>query len=33
MTMTRLFPLLALALVAGCSTPPDYYHTLRPAAA
>ena len=32
MTMTRLFPLLALALVAGCSTPPDYYHTLRPAA-
>ena len=33
MTMTRLSPLLALALVAGCSTPPDYYHTLRPAAA
>ena len=33
MTMTRLFLLSALALVAGCSTPPDYYHTLRPAAA
>ena len=31
MTMTRLFLLSALALVAGCSTPPDYYHTLRPA--
>ena len=30
MTMTRLFLLSALALVAGCSTPPDYYHTLRP---
>jgi uncharacterized lipoprotein YmbA len=25
--------LLALALLAGCSTPPDYFHTLRPAAA
>ena len=33
MTMTRLSLLSALALVAGCSTPPDYYHTLRPAAA
>jgi hypothetical protein len=33
MTMTRLFLLSVLALVAGCSTPPDYYHTLRPAAA
>ena len=33
MTMTRLFLLTALALVAGCSTPPDYYHTLRPAVA
>ena len=33
MTMTRLFLLSALALVAGCSTPPDYYHTLRPAGA
>ena len=33
MTMTRLFLLSALALVAGCSTPPDYYHTLRPAVA
>ncbi|MCK9685541.1 PqiC family protein [Scleromatobacter humisilvae] len=33
MTMTRLFLLSALALVAGCSTPPDYYHTLRPSGA
>ena len=33
MTMTRLLLLSALALVAGCSTPPDYYHTLRPAVA
>ncbi|MFL6695841.1 MAG: membrane integrity-associated transporter subunit PqiC [Vitreoscilla sp.] len=31
--MTRLSLLTALALVAGCSTPPDYYHTLRPAVA
>ena len=33
MTMTRLLPLAVLALVAGCSTPADYYHTLRPAVA
>ena len=35
MTVKRLFlPLsLAVAAVAGCSTPPDYYHTLRPAVA
>ncbi len=36
MTMTRLIlPAVgaALALLAGCSTPPDYFHTLRPAAA
>jgi uncharacterized lipoprotein YmbA len=33
MTMTRLFLLSVLALVAGCSTPPDYYHSLRPAVA
>jgi uncharacterized lipoprotein YmbA len=36
MTQPRLtFPALvaALALLAGCSTPPDYFHTLRPAAA
>ena len=36
MTTTRL-PMLALAagavLVAGCSTPPDHFHTLRPALA
>ena len=35
MTPTRLIlPVLAttLALLAGCSTPPDYFHTLRPAA-
>jgi uncharacterized lipoprotein YmbA len=34
MTMTRLsLSTLAagLALLAGCSTPPDYFHTLRPA--
>jgi uncharacterized lipoprotein YajG len=24
--------LLALAVLAGCATPPDYFHTLRPAA-
>ena len=36
MTQPRLtLPALAsaLALLAGCSTPPDYFHTLRPAAA
>jgi uncharacterized lipoprotein YmbA len=32
MTFTRL-ALALLALLAGCSTPPDYFHTLRPAAA
>jgi uncharacterized lipoprotein YmbA len=31
---TRLaFALLGLAAVAGCSTPPDHFHTLRPALA
>jgi uncharacterized protein len=33
MTITRLSLLLAAALVAGCSTPPDHFHTLRPAGA
>ena len=35
MTVNRLFlPLaLAAAAVAGCSTPPDHFHTLRPAVA
>ena len=34
MTMHRLpFLAAALALVAGCSTPPDHFHTLRPALA
>ena len=34
MTMTRLsLPAVgaALALLAGCATPPDFFHTLRPA--
>jgi uncharacterized lipoprotein YmbA len=31
MTKTRLLPWAAIALMAGCSTPPDYFHTLRPA--
>lgn len=32
MTMTRLsFLAAAAALVAGCATPPDHFHTLRPA--
>ena len=31
MTMTRLSLLAAVAVVAGCATPPDHYHTLRPA--
>jgi uncharacterized lipoprotein YmbA len=34
MTLTRLsLPAIgaALALLAGCSTPPDFFHTLRPA--
>ncbi len=33
MTMKRLCLLAAVALVAGCSTPPDHFHTLRPAVA
>ena len=36
MTLTRLtLPALAAApaLLAGCATPPDFFHTLRPAAA
>jgi len=33
MTTTRLFPLAVLAAVAACSTPPDHFHTLRPAVA
>lgn len=33
MTTTRLLLLAVLAAVAGCSTPPDHYYTLRPAAA
>ena len=31
MTLTRPLLIAVLALAAGCSTPPDYYHTLRPA--
>ena len=33
MTMPRLCLLAAAALVGGCSTPPDHFHTLRPAVA
>ena len=33
MTMTRLSFLVAAAFVAGCSTPPDHFHTLRPTTA
>ena len=33
MTIKRWPLLLAVALVAGCSTPPDHFHTLRPALA
>jgi uncharacterized lipoprotein YmbA len=33
MTMTRPCLLAALALVAGCATPSDHYHTLRPVVA
>ena len=33
MTIHRLSLLLAVALVAACSTPPDHFHTLRPAVA
>ena len=32
-TLARLAPLAAHALVAACSTPPDHFHTLRPAVA
>jgi uncharacterized lipoprotein YmbA len=31
MKMTRLCFLAAAALAAGCATPPDHFHTLRPA--
>jgi uncharacterized lipoprotein YmbA len=33
MTMKRLALLAAAFAVAGCSTPPDHYHSLRPAVA
>lgn len=33
MKLTRLVPLAALAGLAACSTPPDHFHTLRPAVA
>ena len=33
MTLARLVPLAALAALAACSTPPDHFHTLRPAVA
>jgi uncharacterized lipoprotein YmbA len=33
MMNTRWSLLAAVALVAGCSTPPDHFHTLRPAVA
>ena len=33
MTMTRLSFLAAAMFVAACSTPPDHFHTLRPATA
>lgn len=33
MTMHRLSLIVATALVAGCSTPPDHFHTLRPSIA
>jgi len=33
MTMQRLAVLAAVLAAAGCSTPPDHFHTLRPAAA
>jgi len=33
MTLTRWLPFATLALAAGCSTPPDHFHTLRPAVA
>ena len=31
MTLTRLSFLAAAAVIAGCATPPDHFHTLRPA--
>ena len=33
MTLTRLSLVAVVAVMAGCSTPPDHYHSLRPAAA
>jgi len=33
MTMKRLALFAAILAAAGCSTPPDHFHTLRPAAA
>ena len=33
MTLKRLTSIAALALAAGCATPPDHYYTLRPALA
>ena len=33
MTLTRLSLLAVAAVMAGCSTPPDHYHSLRPAVA
>ena len=31
MTLTRLSLVAVAAVMAGCSTPPDHYHSLRPA--
>ncbi len=31
MTLTRLSLVAVVAVMAGCSTPPDHYHSLRPA--
>ena len=33
MNLARFVPLAALAGLAACSTPPDHFHTLRPAVA
>jgi uncharacterized lipoprotein YmbA len=33
MNVTRSFLATLAALIAGCSTPPDHFHTLRPAVA
>ena len=33
MMLARLTPLALLAALAACSTPPDHFHTLRPAVA